>query len=185
MVSVFQSLHASASRVSLLSYDTFSRRWRRCCKYKCNQYLNSIVLLTSKLGVRYIASTAGGTNNQFHRTAESDCDSSGAFLELKTVSGYRNDPGPCGYVVDKIALGQILLKPLSSTILQILHTNFSTIGRLDRQVTGCNATHTYTSQPIRKFKNNTRIGRPMPFVSVYLQNRHISQLLFPFVFKAG
>jgi len=39
-------------------------------------------------------------------------------LELKTVSGSRSDPGPCGYVVDKIALGQILLRPLRSIPLR-------------------------------------------------------------------
>ena len=70
----------------------------------------------------------------------------------------------------------------SSTIVQILHTHLPTVGRLDRQVTGCNATQTYTSQPIRKFKNRTKIGRPMSFVSAYFQNR---QLIFPVVFKAG
>ena len=111
MVPVFQSLHASAARVCLLSYDTFIRRWRGCCKYNCSQYLNSIVLLTSKLGVRYLALPAGGTNNQFHRTAESVIRQ-GLCLELKIVSGNLSDPGPCEYVVDKIALGQILLRPL-------------------------------------------------------------------------
>jgi hypothetical protein len=73
----------------------------------------------------------------------------------------------------------------SFTIIQILHTNLSTIGRLDRQVTGCKATQTYTSRPIRKFQNNTKLGSPMSFVSVYLQNRHISQFLSPIVFKVG
>jgi len=73
----------------------------------------------------------------------------------------------------------------SSTIILILHTNLSTIGRLDRQVTGCKATQTYTSQPIRKFENNTKFGRPMSFVSVYFQNSHISQFLSLVVFKAG